>query len=114
MWPFNLKREEALEVVISAAGPKSAKERLDVVSQMLGDDWIPESRKNDLTIKGVGIGHDESRRVLLKLLAEQPDKRQQILADWEIVFGDGSLGIHIRALQAAGTGPRPPSPADLV
>jgi hypothetical protein len=90
---------KALEVVISAAGPKSAKERLDVVSQMLGDDWIPEARKEDLTIKGIGVGHDESRRTLLKLLAEYPDKREEMLADWATVFGDGSLGPHISALQ---------------
>jgi hypothetical protein len=54
-----------------------------------------------MAIEGVGIGHDESRRTLLKLLAEYPSHRQQILADWAVVFGDSKLNPNIQDLQNA-------------
>jgi len=90
---------KALEVVTSASGPKSGQQRLAVVRKLLGTEMFPDS--DEMVIEGVGIGHDESRRTLLKLLAEQPSHRQQILADWAVVFDDSKLYPNIQALQNA-------------
>lgn len=90
---------KALEVVTSASGPKSGQQRLAVVRKLLGAEMFPDSA--EMVIEGVGTGHDESRRTLLKLLAEHPNHRQEILADWAVVFSDSKLKPNIEALQNA-------------
>jgi hypothetical protein len=90
---------KALEVVTSASGPKSGQQRLAVVRKLLGTEMFPEP--DEMVIEGVGTGHDESRRTLLKLLAEHPGHRPEILDDWSVVFRDSKLSPNIQALQNA-------------
>jgi hypothetical protein len=89
---------KALEVVMGASGPNSGRERLKVVKKLLGEKLTAGIDEN-VVIEGVGTGHDESRRTLLKLLAEHPDRRVEILAEWEVVFEKAKLVDHIRLLQ---------------
>jgi len=88
---------KALEVVTSASGPKSGQQRLAVVRKLLGTEMFPEP--DEMVIEGVGTGHDESRRTLLKLLAEHPGDRKDILHDWSLVFRDSKLSPNIQDLQ---------------
>jgi hypothetical protein len=96
-------RLKALEVVVSAAGPNTALHRLEVVNQILGDS-LGSPLSTDGVIKGVGPGHDQNRRELLKSLADHPDGREEILASWELLFGETSLGKQIKALRGGVAG----------
>jgi len=92
---------KAIEVVIAAAGPNSARERLAVVRQLLGNDLIESSLANNLVIHGVGPGHDQSRKDLIKMLLEYPDRREEVLQLWEIAFGRSRLKENIQEIRAA-------------
>jgi hypothetical protein len=101
---------KALEVVMSASGPNSAKERLKVIEQLLGTGLVPSADK-DMVIEGIGVGHDENRRTLLKLLAEYPEHRQEMLADWAIVFPPpNKLHKNIADLQSGKVSSQPKPP----
>jgi hypothetical protein len=99
---------KALEVVMGASGPNSGRERLKVVKKLLGEKLTAGIDEN-VVIEGVGTGHDESRRTLLKLLAEHPDRRAEILAEWEVVFEKSKLVDYIRLLQQRVGSNQPPS-----
>jgi hypothetical protein len=90
---------KALEVVVSATGPNSARQRLAIVDGILGSDLVPEATNPQYEIEGIGTGHDEGRRDLLKSLADHPERRADIISDWEVVFGNSKLGPNIRALR---------------
>lgn len=81
---------KALEVVMSAGGPTSARQRLEVVEKILGKDLAPNVAK-DMVIEGIGAGHDENRKELIRMLVEFPDQRLETLALWDIAFGHTKL-----------------------
>jgi hypothetical protein len=86
-------------VVVSAAGPNSARERLIVVGKLLGSDLKLETKPEDLNAAGIGAGHDQNRKDLLKMLADYPDRQLEILDLWFVVFGKTSLGDNIKDLR---------------
>jgi flagellar biosynthesis/type III secretory pathway M-ring protein FliF/YscJ len=90
---------KAVEVVMSAAGARSAQQRLAIVQRILGRD-VDLDILSESVMSGVGFGHDQAIRELLGLVATHPERRAQILAQWQAVFGRTNLSTTIEALQA--------------
>jgi hypothetical protein len=90
---------KALDVVISASGPNAARERLATVAKLLGPDLRLDTQPSDLDIAGVGAGHDQNRKDLIRMLAENPQRQLEILALWDVLFGKTALGPSIEALK---------------
>jgi hypothetical protein len=91
-------RLKALEVVVSAVGPNTARERLKIVEQLLGKEFIEPSVGENLIAQGVGQGHDQNRKDLIKMLLEYPDQRTDVFALWGVAFGRTNLGKDITAI----------------
>jgi hypothetical protein len=91
-------RLKALEIVISAAGPNTAKERLKIVKELLGEKFIEPSVGKNMIAQGVGPGHDQNRKDLMKMLLEYPDRRREVFSLWGVAFGDSNLELDITAM----------------
>ncbi|GJH28796.1 hypothetical protein [Caballeronia novacaledonica] len=90
---------KALEVVISAAGPNAARQRLVIVSQILGGDLVPPDIAAGLVIEGIGAGHDQNRKDLIQMLLDHSDKRDEVLRLWEITFGRSKLSDNLAEIR---------------
>jgi hypothetical protein len=91
---------KAVEVIAAANGPRSATERLKFVRRLLGKDLvIDESLTDEFVAQGLGPGHNESRKDLIRMLLEFPNNREEILRFWAITFGQSSLGKDIERLK---------------
>jgi len=97
---------KAIEVVMSAAGPGSAKQRLEIVNDILGGEVRLNLNPADLELAGIGAGHDQNRRELLKMLADHPDNQKSILEQWAVIFGSTNLIKNIADLQSLSNEPR--------
>jgi hypothetical protein len=91
---------KAIDVVISAAGPNSARERLIVVSKLMGSDLVLETKPDDLDAAGIGAGHDQNRKDLIKMLIDNPSRELEVLDLWQIVFVKTNLGKNMRDLRS--------------
>ena len=91
---------KAIDVVISAAGPNSARERLIVVSKLMGRDLVLETRPEDLDAAGIGAGHDQNRKELIKMLIDNPTRQLEVLDMWQLLFARTNLAKNMRDLRA--------------
>lgn len=91
---------KAIDVVISAAGPNSARERLIVVSKLMGGDLVLETKPEELEAAGIGAGHDQNRKDLIKMLIDNPTRQIEVLDMWKLLFERTNLGKNIRELRA--------------
>lgn len=91
---------KAIDVVISAAGPNSARERLVVVSKLMGSDLVLPTKPDDLDAAGIGAGHDQNRKDLIKMLLDHPKRELEVLELWQLLFARTNLGKNIRDLKS--------------
>lgn len=97
------------ELAVAAESPEEAADRLRLGAAMMGK-LLPinlETSVQKLVAERINRSRlntemFERRKALIQMLAEFPDRRSQILADWETCFGDAdSWALHIS---------RPPAP----
>lgn len=80
---------KAVDLVLQgSANSKQAKERARALVALFHSDWLPERFAQDFDHASFRIdaGSSLSRRLeLIKLLAENPESRSQILKDWYVI-----------------------------
>jgi hypothetical protein len=108
-----------MERALEAQSPEEAADRVRILAGVMGK-LLPiqtETAVQKLVAERVeraGLPKDtvERRMALIRMLAEYPEQRDQILADWETCFGDAdSWALHIRQ-QASGSAAQPASAPD--
>jgi hypothetical protein len=93
-------RLKALEVVVSAAGPKTAAERLKIIKELLGEEFLDPSLGDSMIAHGVGQGHDQNRKDLMEMLLEYPDRRGEVFALWRVAFGGTNLRDNLDKMES--------------
>jgi hypothetical protein len=102
-----------MERSMEAPCPEEAADRARILASVLGK-LLPiqtETAVQKLVAERIGragLPRDtvERRMALIRMLAEFPEQRAQILADWETCFGDAdSWALHIRQATSAPDAP---------
>jgi hypothetical protein len=75
---------KAIDIIMNSPGPKTAEHRLKLINQVLDEELV---KPEDLKLVGIGPGHDTSRKELIKMLIDNPDKQKKIIQLWKITFG---------------------------
>jgi hypothetical protein len=90
-----LAKLKALEIVTNAPGPSAARHRYRIVKKLLGEKLLGEKLLGEESpgeepsmedFAGVGPGHDQSRKELIQMLLEYPERQAEVLCFWEIAF----------------------------
>jgi hypothetical protein len=91
---------KALDVVVGANGPESARDRLRIVENMLGGELFDALLKDE-PLKGMGSGHNENRKALISMLMEYPNQRGEVLQLWKTLFPKGGLALDLQRLETS-------------
>jgi hypothetical protein len=89
---------KALDVVVAANGPESARERLKIVESILGHDLFDPALR-DGPMQGMGQGHNENRKALISMLMEYPNRQDEVLGLWKLMFPKGNLALDIARVE---------------
>ena len=66
----------------------------------MGSDLVLETKPDELDAAGIGPGHDQNRKDLIKMLIDNPTRQLEVLDLWQIVFAKTNLGKSMRDLRA--------------
>jgi hypothetical protein len=66
----------------------------------MGSDLFLETKPEELEAAGIGAGHDQNRKDLIKMLIDNPTRQLEVLDMWQLVFAKTNLGKNMRDLRA--------------